>query len=105
MYGWIRDISRGKARKLAMTADNEREVMEDLGLPHEYFATGDAIAEKYPVLEGCKGRDYSGVYEGSAGHIRATKGKSVDQLAGVNREGIARNSYTLFLTISFHHLP
>mmetsp|Transcript_6220 Transcript_6220/g.15626 ORF Transcript_6220/g.15626 Transcript_6220/m.15626 type:complete len:342 (-) Transcript_6220:2181-3206(-) len=73
MYGWIRDISRGKARKLAMTADNEREVMEDLGLPHEYFATGDAIAEKYPVLEGCKGRDYSGVYEGSAGHIRATK--------------------------------
>ena len=52
-----------------------RQVMEDLGLPHEYFFTGDAIAEKYPVLEGCKGRDYSGVYEGSAGHIRATKGK------------------------------
>ncbi|CAJ1949438.1 unnamed protein product [Cylindrotheca closterium] len=50
-----------------------KQVMENLNLPHQFYATGDAIAEKYPALSGCKGKDYSGVCEDTAGHIRASK--------------------------------
>lgn len=51
-----------------------KQVMENLDLPHQFYATGDEIAEKYPALSGCKGKDYSGVCEDTAGHIRASKG-------------------------------
>lgn len=52
-----------------------KEVMEKLNLPHKYYATGDEIADAYPALESCRGKPYSGVYEETAGHIRASKGK------------------------------
>ena len=51
-----------------------KDVMEKLGLPHTFYATGDEIAEAYPALD-CRGKPYSGVCEDSAGHIRASKGK------------------------------
>eukprot|EP00548_Thalassiothrix_antarctica_P013884 CAMPEP_0194173504 /NCGR_PEP_ID=MMETSP0154-20130528/7822_1 /TAXON_ID=1049557 /ORGANISM="Thalassiothrix antarctica, Strain L6-D1" /LENGTH=412 /DNA_ID=CAMNT_0038886589 /DNA_START=235 /DNA_END=1469 /DNA_ORIENTATION=+ len=51
-----------------------KQVMENLNLPHKFYATGDDIAAAYPALsEGCKGKPYSGVYEETAGHIRASK--------------------------------
>ena len=50
-----------------------KEVMENLGLPHKFYATGDEIADAYPALEGCRGKPYSGVCEDTAGHIRASK--------------------------------
>mmetsp|Transcript_12135 Transcript_12135/g.18734 ORF Transcript_12135/g.18734 Transcript_12135/m.18734 type:complete len:819 (+) Transcript_12135:148-2604(+) len=50
-----------------------KEVMESLGLPHKFYATGDEIADAYPALEGCRGKPYSGVCEDTAGHIRASK--------------------------------
>jgi len=50
-----------------------KEVMEKLNLPHKYYATGDEIADAYPALESCRGKPYSGVYEETAGHIRASK--------------------------------
>ena len=50
-----------------------KEVMEKLGLPHKFYATGDEIADAYPALEGCRGKPYSGVCEDTAGHIRASK--------------------------------
>ena len=53
-----------------------KEVMEKLNLPHRFFASGDEIAAAYPALAGCKGKPYSGVCEETAGHIRASKGKS-----------------------------
>jgi hypothetical protein len=52
-----------------------KQVMEDLNLPHTFYATGDEIAEAYPALAGCKGKPYSGVFEETAGHVRASKGK------------------------------
>ena len=51
-----------------------RKVMEKLKLPHQFFASGDEIAEAYPALAGCKGKPYTGVCEATAGHIRASKG-------------------------------
>jgi len=50
-----------------------KQVMEKLGLPHKFYATGDEIADAYPALEGCRGKRYSGVCEDTAGHIRASK--------------------------------
>ncbi len=50
-----------------------KETMEKLALPHTFYESGDAIAEAYPALEGCKGKPYSGVCEDTAGHIRATE--------------------------------
>lgn len=50
-----------------------KEVMESLGLPHTYYATGDDIADAFPALESCRGKPYSGVCEDTAGHIRASK--------------------------------
>lgn len=50
-----------------------REVMETLGLPHTYYDSGDEIARAYPALAGCRGKPYSGVYEETAGHIRASQ--------------------------------
>jgi len=50
-----------------------KEVMENLNLPHKFYATGDEIADAYPALEGCRGKPYSGVCEDTAGHIRASK--------------------------------
>ncbi len=47
--------------------------MEKLNLSHRFFETGDDIADAYPALEGCRGKPYSGVYEDTAGHIRASK--------------------------------
>lgn len=55
-----------------------KEVMEKLNLEHKYYATGDELADAYPSLESCRGKPYSGVYEDSAGHIRASKGKLTD---------------------------
>ncbi|KAL3787355.1 hypothetical protein HJC23_004380 [Cyclotella cryptica] len=49
------------------------KVMERLGLPHKFYATGDDIANAYPALESCRGKPYSGVCEDTAGHIRASK--------------------------------
>ncbi|KAG7370600.1 glutamate dehydrogenase/leucine dehydrogenase [Nitzschia inconspicua] len=48
-----------------------RNTMKELGLPHEYFTSGNAIFERFPAL---KTRDtpYSGVYEETAGHVRAS---------------------------------
>jgi glycine/D-amino acid oxidase-like deaminating enzyme len=50
-----------------------KETMEKLNLPHQFYETGDDIANAYPALAGCKGKPYSGVYEGTAGHIRASE--------------------------------
>ena len=47
--------------------------MENLNLPHTFYATGDEIADRYPSLEGCRGKPYSGVCEETAGHIKASK--------------------------------
>jgi len=55
------------------SVEGARQVMEKLNLPHRYYATGDEIADAYPVLEGCRGKPYSGVCEDTAGHIRASK--------------------------------
>ena len=52
-----------------------KQVMEELNLPHTFYASGDEIAEAYPALAGCKGKPYSGVFEETAGHVRASKGK------------------------------
>lgn len=52
-----------------------KHVMEKLNLPHTFYATGDEIADAYPALESCRGKPYSGIYEETAGHIRASKGK------------------------------
>ena len=52
-----------------------KQVMEKLELPHTFYASGDEIAAKYPALAGCKEKEYSGVVEETAGHIRATKGE------------------------------
>lgn len=37
-----------------------KEVMENLGLPHKFYATGNDIADAYPALESCRGKPYSG---------------------------------------------
>jgi len=50
-----------------------KKVMENLNLPHTFYATGDEIAAAYPALSGCKGKPYSGVREDTAGHIRASQ--------------------------------
>ena len=50
-----------------------KQVMENLNLPHKFYATGEEIADAYPALEGCRGKPYSGVCEDTAGHIRASK--------------------------------
>lgn len=60
-----------------------KEVMTKLNLPHRFYETGDDIADAYPVLEGCRGKPYSGVCEDTAGHIRASKAcKAMAQAAG-----------------------
>jgi glycine/D-amino acid oxidase-like deaminating enzyme/glutamate dehydrogenase/leucine dehydrogenase len=60
-----------------------KEVMEKLGLPHKFYATGDDIADAYPALESCRGKPYSGVCEDTAGHIRASKAcNAMAQAAG-----------------------
>ncbi|KAL3775186.1 hypothetical protein ACHAWO_003802 [Cyclotella atomus] len=51
----------------------DKEVMDRLGLPHKFYATGDDIADAYPALASCRGKPYSGVCEDTAGHIRASK--------------------------------
>lgn len=65
-----------------------KEVMEKLNLEHSFYASGDEIAKAYPSLQGCKGKPYSGVYEKTAGHIRASKAckamvKAVDEKCDV----------------------
>lgn len=62
------------------SVEGARQVMEKLNLPHRYYATGDEIADAYPVLEGCRGKPYSGVCEDTAGHIRASKGEAVSHV-------------------------
>mmetsp|Transcript_7571 Transcript_7571/g.7136 ORF Transcript_7571/g.7136 Transcript_7571/m.7136 type:complete len:653 (-) Transcript_7571:161-2119(-) len=62
-----------------------KEVMDNLNLPHTFYATGDEIADAYPALAGCRGKPYSGVCEETAGHIRATKAcKAMVKAAGEN---------------------
>lgn len=62
-----------------------KQVMENLKLPHTFYATGDEIADAFPALEGCRGKPYSGVREDSAGHIRATKAcEAMVKAAGEN---------------------
>jgi glycine/D-amino acid oxidase-like deaminating enzyme len=56
-----------------------KQVMENLELPHTFYASGDEIAAKYPALAGCEGKNYSGVVEDTAGHIRATKGETLNK--------------------------
>lgn len=56
-----------------------KQVMENLGLPHKFYSSGDEIADAYPALEGCRGKPYSGVCEDTAGHIRASKGERDDE--------------------------
>lgn len=64
-----------------------KAVMEELNLPHTFFASGDEIAEAYPALAGCKGKPYSGVVEETAGHIRASKAcNALAKAAGDNCE-------------------
>ena len=72
-----------------------KAVMEKLGLPHTFYATGDEIAVAYPALAGCKGKPYSGVCEDSAGHIKASKGEFV--VAGIagQRCGFISGIHTL----------
>jgi glycine/D-amino acid oxidase-like deaminating enzyme/glutamate dehydrogenase/leucine dehydrogenase len=48
-----------------------RDTMKELGLPHEYFETGDDIQEQFPALK-TQGTPYSGVYEETAGHVRSS---------------------------------
>jgi glycine/D-amino acid oxidase-like deaminating enzyme len=48
-----------------------RDTMKKLGLPHEFFATGDDINKHFPALK-TKGMPYSGVYEETAGHVRSS---------------------------------
>ena len=50
-----------------------RKTMENLGLPHTFYESGNAIADAFPALEGCRGKPFCGVQEDTAGHIRATK--------------------------------
>ena len=50
-----------------------KQTMEQLGLPHTYFESGNAIADAYPALEGCRNMPYTGVREATAGHIRASQ--------------------------------
>ena len=50
-----------------------KQTMENLGLKHTFYETGDKIAEAFPALAGCKGRPYTGVCEDTAGHIKASK--------------------------------
>lgn len=51
-----------------------KQTMQDLGLPHTYYKSGDEIASAFPALKGCRGKPgYSGVHEDAAGHVRATK--------------------------------
>ena len=57
------------------SVEGARRVMESLGLPHKFYATGDNIADAYPALGGCRGKPYSGVCEDTAGHISASKGE------------------------------
>ena len=60
-----------------------KDVMDKLGLPHKFYATGDDIADAYPALESCRGKPYSGVCEETAGHIRASKAcNAMAQAAG-----------------------
>ena len=60
-----------------------KDVMDKLGLPHKFYATGDDIANAYPALESCRGKPYSGVCEETAGHIRASKAcNAMAQAAG-----------------------
>lgn len=60
-----------------------KKVMDDLNLPHTFYATGDEIADAFPALVGCRGKPYSGVCEDSAGHIRASKAcKAMVKAAG-----------------------
>jgi len=49
-----------------------RDTMEQLGLPHTFYESGDALANAFPALEGCRGQPYTGVYEETAGHVRAS---------------------------------
>ena len=50
-----------------------KQTMENLGLKHTFYETGDEIAEAFPALAGCKGQPYAGVCEDTAGHIKASK--------------------------------
>lgn len=49
-----------------------KRTMENLGLPHTFFKSGDEIADAYPALEGCRGQPFQAVREDTAGHIRST---------------------------------
>ena len=49
-----------------------KNTMEKLNLSHTFYSSGDEIFKAYPSLGGCKGKDYSGVSEDTAGHIRAS---------------------------------
>ena len=50
-----------------------KQTMENLGLEHTFYESGDDIAEAFPALAGCKGMPYAGVCEDTAGHIKASK--------------------------------
>ena len=90
------------------SVEGARQVMEKLGLPHKYYATGDEIADAYPALEGCRGKPYSGVCEDTAGHIRASKGERIhSDMDSTNSEAQTHpNSNSILfclLSISLQH--
>lgn len=48
-----------------------RDTMEELGIAHEYFDSGDALREKWPEMS--PGEHEQGVFEPSAGSINSSK--------------------------------
>jgi glycine/D-amino acid oxidase-like deaminating enzyme len=76
-----------------------KSVMEKLNLPHTYYATGDDIADAYPALESCRGKPYSGIYEESAGHIRASKACKAMVKAAGNKCTVKVSSKVLQLSV------
>lgn len=76
-----------------------KQTMEELNLDHEFFTSGDAIAAAYPALSGSKGQPYSGVYEATAGHIRASKACAALAKAGGDSCSVMTNTKIVSLDI------
>lgn len=58
-----------------------QRTMADLNLPHTHFTNSDDIESSFPSLQ-TKGRPYQGVFEETAGHVRASAAcKAMTKLA------------------------